>query len=275
MTALVQIGNLGRGLLGLLTALGLVALAALVVHESNAAEPVLPFRLWRNREVALCNFASLALGAIVISVGGFLPTYVQGVMGYSPSVAGIAFGATSIAWAFASFLAASIMIRTSFRASATIGGAAILAGNAILVAMTPSSGALWAATGAFVIGFGLGFCNTTYLVAVQAAATRSERGAVTSSNLFMRIVGQSVGAAIFGAVINIGIASYDPHLASLAERLMDPGIRGTFHGGDLAHLSATLGLALRNVYVIAALIGVAMLILGLRFPARPPTDDPA
>jgi EmrB/QacA subfamily drug resistance transporter len=275
MTALVQIGKLGRGLLALLTALGLVALAALVVHESNAAEPVLPFRLWRNREVALCNFASLALGAIVISVGGFLPTYVQGVMGYSPSVAGIAFGATSIAWAFASFLAASIMIRTSFRASATIGGAAILAGNAILVAMTPSSGALWAATGAFVIGFGLGFCNTTYLVAVQAAATRSERGAVTSSNLFMRIVGQSVGAAIFGAVINIGIASYDPHLASLAERLMDPGIRGTFHGGDLAHLSATLGLALRNVYVIAALIGVAMLILGLRFPARPPTDDPA
>jgi hypothetical protein len=36
-----------------------------------------------------------------------------------------------------------------------------------------------------------------------------------------------------------------------------------------------LGMALRNVYVIGLLVGIAMLILGLRFPARPPTDDPA
>lgn len=275
MTALVQLGHLSLGSLGLLAAIGLAALAALVVHEGRVAEPVLPFRLWRNAEVALCNFASLAMGAIVISVAGFLPTYVQGVMGYSPSVAGIAFGATSITWAFASFLAASIMIRTSFRLAATIGGAAIAVGNAVLVAMTPSSGALWAAMGAGVIGFGLGFCNTTYLVAVQSAATKNERGAVTSSNLFMRIVGQSVGAAIFGAVVNIGIAMYDPHLASVAERLMDPAVRSTFHGDDLTKLTSALALALRNVYIIGASIGLAMLVLGRRFPGRPPTDDPA
>jgi MFS family permease len=273
MTALVQIGNLDRVILAVLIVVGLAALAALVVHEGKVAEPVLPFRLWRNREVALCNFASLALGAIVISVGGFLPSYVQGVMGYSPSIAGIAFGATSVTWAVASFVAAAVMIRTSFRFAATIGGASIVAGNAILIAMTPSSGALWAATGAGIIGFGLGFCNTTYLVAVQAAAAKSERGAVTSSNLFMRIVGQAVGAALFGAVINIAIAILDPRLASLAERLMDPGVRDTFHGGDLAHLTSTLALALRNVYIIGALIGVAMLLLGRRFPALPPSDD--
>jgi hypothetical protein len=86
-------------------------------------------------------------------------------------------------------------------------------------------------------------------------------------------VGQAVGAALFGAVINIAIAILDPRLASLAERLMDPGVRDTFHGGDLAHLTSTLALALRNVYIIGALIGVAMLLLGRRFPALPPSDD--
>jgi EmrB/QacA subfamily drug resistance transporter len=273
MTALVQIGHLDRKVLGMLIAVALAALTALVVQERKVTEPILPFRLWRNREVALCNFASLAMGAIVISVGGFLPSYVQGVMGYSPSVAGIALGATSIAWAFASFLAASIMIRTSFRFAATIGGASIVVGSAVLVAMTPSSAALWAAAGASVIGFGLGFCNTTYLVAVQAAAPKSERGAITSSNLFMRTVGQSVGAAIFGAVINIGIAIYDPRLANVAERLMDPSVRSTFHGTDLIHLTSPLALAIRNVFIIDSLIGVAMLVLGRRFPAHPPTDD--
>jgi EmrB/QacA subfamily drug resistance transporter len=273
MTALVQLGHLDRMILGALIAIGLVALTALVVHEGKVAEPVLPFKLWRNPEVALCNFASLALGAIVISVSGFLPTYVQGVMGYSATVAGVAFGATSVMWAVASFLAASVMIRTSFRFAATIGGAVIVVGNAILIAMSPSSGALWAATGAGVIGFGLGFCNTTYLVAVQAAAAKSERGTVTASNLFMRIVGQAIGAALFGAVINVAIAILDPRLASLAERLMDPGIRGTFHGDDLTHLASTLALALRNVYIVGAVVGVVMVLLGRRFPALPPADD--
>jgi EmrB/QacA subfamily drug resistance transporter len=273
MTALVQLGHLEHDILGALIAVALVALFALVVHERKVAEPILPFRLWQNRDVALCHFASLAMGAIVISVGGFLPSYVQGVMGYSPSVAGIVFGASSIAWAAASFISATIMIRTSFRFAATVGGAAIVTGNAILIAMTPSSGALWAAAGASAIGFGLGFCNTTYLVAVQAAAEKSQRGVVTSANLFMRIVGQSLGAAIFGAVINVGIAMYDPRLASVAEHLMDPNIRGAFHGEDLSHLTSTLALALRNVYVIGAIIGIALVLLGRRFPAVPPTDD--
>jgi EmrB/QacA subfamily drug resistance transporter len=273
MTALVQIEHLDRWVLAVLFVVGLLTFSGLIIHERKVAEPVLPFRLWRNRVIALCNFASLALGAIVISIGGFLPTYVQGVMGYSPSVAGIAFGATSIAWAVASFVAGAIMIRTSFRFSATVGGAAIVLGSALLIGMTPSSGALWAAAGASAVGFGLGFCNTTYLVAVQAAAARTERGAATASNMFMRIVGQSVGAAIYGAVINIGIAILDPRFATVTDRLMDPNMRGAFQGDDLAHLTSTLALAIRNVFIISALVGVAMLLLGRQFPAHPPIDD--
>jgi EmrB/QacA subfamily drug resistance transporter len=273
MTALVQIGHLDRVILGVLIVLGLVTLTVLAIYEGKVAEPILPFRLWRNREVALCNFASLSMGAIVISAGGFLPTYVQGAMGYSASVAGIVFGATSVTWALAAFVAAAVMIRTSYRFSAIIGATAIVIGNAILIAMSPSSGPFWAAAGASAIGLGLGFCNTTYLVAVQSAVARSERGAATSSNLFMRIVGQAIGAAIFGAAINIGIAILDPRLADMAERLMDPGIRSTFHGEELTHLTSTLALALRNVYIIGALIGVIMVLLGRRFPAFPPSDD--
>lgn len=273
MTALVQIGHLDYWIVGLLFVTGVIALSGLVILEGKVAEPVLPLRLWRRPEIALCNFASLAMGAIVISISGFLPTYVQGVMGYGPTVAGIAFGTTSVMWAVASFAAGAIMIRTSFRTAATIGGAAILIGSLILIAMMPSSGPLWAAAGASAVGLGLGFCNTTYLVAVQAAATKEERGAATSANLFMRIVGQALGAALFGAIINVGIAILDPRLASIAENLMDPNLRAGFHDQELAHLTSTLGQALRNVYIAAALIGLVMLLLGRRFPARPPIDD--
>jgi EmrB/QacA subfamily drug resistance transporter len=273
MTALVQIGNLDPRIVIACGVFGIVAFVALLNHERKVAEPVLPLKLWRIPAIAFCNFGSLGMGAIVIGVSGFLPTYVQGVMGYSPSVAGIAFAGTSVCWALASFAAAAVIIRTSFRFSAIIGGAGIVLGSAILIAMTPSSGPVWAGIGASVTGIGLGFCNTTFLVAVQSAAAKSERGAATSSNLFMRIVGQSIAAAVFGAVINVGIAIYDPQLAHVAERLMDPAIRGTFGAEELVHLTSTLSLALRNVYILSAVIGIAMLLIGRKLPAIPATDD--
>ncbi len=273
MTALVQIGSLDRWIIAACGIFGVSAFVALLAHERRVPEPILPLKLWRTRAIALCNFGSLGMGAIVIGVSGFLPTYVQGVMGYSASVAGIAFAGTSVCWAFASFAAAAVIIRTSFRFSAVIGAAGIVLGSAILIAMTPASGPLWAGIGASMMGIGLGFCNTTYLVAVQSAAAKSERGAATSSNMFMRIVGQSVGAAVFGAVINVGIAIFDPQLAHVAERLMDPAIRGSFSGDELAHLTSTLALALRNVYILSAVIGVAMLLIGQKLPAVPATDD--
>jgi EmrB/QacA subfamily drug resistance transporter len=273
MTALVQIGSLNRWILIGCGAFGVVTFVALLVHERKVPEPVLPLKLWRTPAIARCNFSSLCMGAIVISISGFLPTYVQGVMGYSASVAGIAFAGTSVAWAFASFAAAAVLIRTSFRVSAMIGGTGIVLGCAILIAMTPSSGPVWAGIGAAVAGTGLGFCNVTYLVAVQFAASKEERGAATSSNLFMRIVGQSVAAAMFGAIVNVGIAIYDPQLADVVERLMDPAIRNTFPADQLAHLTSTLALALRNVYILSAVIGAVMVLIGRTLPAVPATDD--
>src|SRR6202012_1970254 len=108
----------------------------------------------------------------------------------------------SVAWAIASFAAAAILIRTSFRVSAMIGGAGIVLGSVILIAMTPSSGPVWAGIGAAGTGTGLGFCNVTYLVAVQSAAAKAERGVATSSNLFMQLLGQCGPAIAFGALAN-------------------------------------------------------------------------
>ena len=87
--------------------------------------------------------------------------------------------------------------------------------------------------------FGLGFCNTTYLVSVQAAVDWQDRGGATSSNMFMRIVGQSVGAALFGAMVNIGL-----------------------------RLGASMPHALGNIYILSCILGLVALGLALCWPAR-------
>src|SRR6478736_2613885 len=170
MLAMIQAAQLAVWLLAVLAAVGVAALWLLVRHERHAPAPMLPIRFWTNRVIALGNFGSFAIGAVMMSVTGFLPTYLQGVMGRGTSAIGAAVAAMSISWAVASVLAGRLMLRTSYRASAMLGGTMLALGSAVLVLMTPQSSVAWAVLGALLVGIGMGSCNTTYLVSVQGAA---------------------------------------------------------------------------------------------------------
>jgi EmrB/QacA subfamily drug resistance transporter len=242
MMAMIQAGRLGGWELAALIVIGVGALAALVRHERHVPAPILPIRFWSNRIIALGNFGSFSIGMVMMSVTGFLPIYVQAVMGRDPTVTGIVLGSMSVSWAVASILSGRLMIRTNYRTSAMLGGAMLALGSVVLVTMTASSGPAWAAAGAFCVGIGMGCCNTTYLVSVQGAAALRERGAATASNMFMRIVGQASGAALFGALVNAVVVQHAPEPAALAS-------------------------ALRNVHIVGAAVGLAVFWLGTRLPA--------
>src|SRR5204862_3206669 len=164
-----------------------------------------PLALWRRRVVALCNAAGFGASAAMMAVSALLPIFVQGVMGCSPTVTGIVIGAHSVSWMFAAFAAGRLMIRTSYRLTAAIGGISLVAGCAILLMMEPAGGALLPTAGSFLIGIGMGFCNTTFLVSIQGEVDFHERGAATGSQMFMRMIGMSLGAALFGAIVNFGV----------------------------------------------------------------------
>jgi len=267
MLAMIQLAQLPAWLLLALVVVGISALWLLVRHERHAPAPMLPIRFWSNRVIALGNFGSFAIGAVMMSVTGFLPTYLQGVMGRGTSAIGAAVAAMSISWAVASLLAGRLMLHAGYRASAMLGGAMLALGSVVLVAMSPHSSPAWAVLGALVVGIGMGSCNTTYLVSVQGAAVLRERGAATASNMFMRIVGQSTGAALYGALVNAGLLHYAPHAERIAGRLMEPSLRGALGPVELASLTEAMAAALRNVHIVAAVVGLIVLFLGSRLPA--------
>jgi MFS family permease len=250
-----------------LTAGGALALIALAANEKHAAEPIFPAALWRNRVIALGNLGGFTNGALIMAVGGYLPTYVQGAMGGSVLSAGLALGASSMSWAFASFAAGRLMVRTSYRLVAVVGALWLVAGSLLLVTLEPGRGLAWAITGSFVIGIGMGFCNTAFVVAIQASVGWTERGVATSSYMFMRIVGQSVGAAMFGAVLNFGLSRHAPEAGDLINRLLDPGLRRSLGTAELAHLSDAIASSLHLVYIIAGLAALVTLVLACALPA--------
>jgi EmrB/QacA subfamily drug resistance transporter len=268
MFALVQVGDGDRFFLALLTVGGAASLATLALHERRAAEPMLPLTLWRNRVVAVGCLAGFFNGALMMAVSGFLPTYVQGAMGRNAAAAGVVLAESSVSWAFASMAAGRLMIRTSYRLAASIGGVTLVVGSLVLITLTPESSLVLASTGAFLLGVGMGFCNTAFIVSIQASVGWAERGVATSATMFMRIVGNSVGAAVFGAILNFGVYHKLPEAGDAVNRLMTPAGRQSLGASEIARLTEAVGSSLHVVYIIAGLVAVVSLILALALPAR-------
>ncbi|MFL5268406.1 MAG: MDR family MFS transporter [Stellaceae bacterium] len=269
MLALVQVGNAaGTVTIVALAAGGIAALWALAIHERGAAEPILPLRLWRDRVIAIGSLSGFTGGMVMMSINAFLPVYVQGAMGGSPAAAGLALGAASVSWTFASVAGGRLMIRTSYRLAATVGGVALIAGTLVLINLGPSSNLLWAGLGSLLIGVGMGFCNTSFLVSTQARVGWNERGMATSSIMFMRIVGNSVGAAVFGAILNFGVNRRIPGAGDAVNRLLEPVARQSLGAAEIARLSEAVAGSLHVVYIVASLVAFVSLLLALALPAR-------
>jgi len=281
MVALVQFRSLDSVTLALLAGGGLLALGVLVVHERRAPEPMVPLALWGRRIIAVGNLGALTIGAIMMGPIAFLPTYVQGAMGYGPAAAGSVIAAMSISWAFASVAAGRLMVRTSYRRAAQVGAVMLVAGSAVLIALEPARGPLWAGTGAFLIGIGMGYCNTAFVVSVQASVAWRERGVATSSVLFMRTVGQSLGAALFGALFNFGLYGRIGEVGDAVDRLMEPTLRRSLDAVEIARLVEAIGDSLHGVYLIVGVLSVIALVLPLWMPSgfgprqqvAPPTPE--
>jgi MFS family permease len=265
--ALVQAGNLGGSGVTVVAGIAAAAFLGLAIQERRAAEPIVPFALWRNRVIALANLGTFGTGMAMMGVSAFLPAYVQGVMGKSPAVAGLALGCQSFSWTFGTILAARLMVRSSYRAAASVGGMTLVVGAGLLALLQPTSGIGWAVTGSLVMGFGIGFCNPAFLVSTQASVDWGQRGVATGSVMFMRILGSSLGSALFGAIVNLAVAARVKGAGDAVNRLLQPGLRGSLGAAEVARLSAAVAAGVHQAYLVLVLVAALTLAVSLCFPA--------
>jgi hypothetical protein len=144
----------------------------------------------------------------------------------------------------------------------------LVAGSLVLVGLTPARGVPWATAGSLVMGVGMGLCNTAFIVSIQAAVPWGKRGAATSTCLFLRFIGQAVGAAAFGAVLNATILSRAPDAVHSVDRLLEPTLRRTLEPVEQARLIELVAAGLHNAYWLACVLSVVTLLLVLFLPAR-------
>jgi EmrB/QacA subfamily drug resistance transporter len=275
MMLVVQAQNLSAPVCAALFGIGALALAMLVIQERRAQDPIVPFKLWRRRIMAVANCGALAIGTLLLCVVAFLPTYVQGVMGRSPTFAGTAVAIVSVSWSCGTISSSRVMVKTSFRVAGIVGALLLMSGTALLIMLDRQSTFITLAPAALLIGLGMGFCNQTFLLVIQGAVDWSERGVATASFLFLRTIGQALGAAIGGAILNFGIARYAPAAGDALEKLLQPSQRATLGAETIERLSQAIAGALHQVYVIAGVLAVLALAMSLLLPARLSAPEPA
>jgi EmrB/QacA subfamily drug resistance transporter len=268
--------------------------AAAVRVEQRAAEPVVPGWVWRERVVAGSNLGYIALGLLVIGPSTFLPTFAQTVLGYGAVAAGFVLATMSVSWPLAAALCSRLYLRIGFRDTALLGAVISAAGVALFLVL-PFAPSVWAVVAStFVLGAGLGLVSTPLVVGVQSSVPRERRGVATGSLMFCRFLGQSLGAAVFGAIVNGTLQSrLDDAPAAVASSLphevdaVEPAVLGhRLGGGALRYLREALDAATHHVYagltVVAVLAVLALLVLPRRFPVLdqapaepgPPADGP-
>ena len=52
----------------------------LIRQERHAPEPLFPLALWQSRVIVAGNIGGLVIGAAMMGISAFLPTFIQGVM---------------------------------------------------------------------------------------------------------------------------------------------------------------------------------------------------
>lgn len=254
----------------LLFILFLIGLTAFIFQEKRALDPVVPLSIWQHPTIMIANLASLTTGTVLMGVTTFLPTYVQGVMNRSPMEAGFVLAMMSIGWPLASTLASKIMLKIGFRTTALIGGLIIVAGALFFVVLKPEYGPIWAGTGSFLIGTGMGLTTTTFIVSVQSSVDWKQRGVATASNMFMRTLGTTIGASLLGGILNTRLLTfYNQHPQQtelgldldLTNEVLDPDKRSNLSDEVVNIVKEGLTISLQTVYTGVLILAVISFII--------------
>ncbi|WP_404462062.1 MDR family MFS transporter [Sutcliffiella horikoshii] len=258
-----------------LIALAVITFIFFILQEKRAKDPMMPFDIWQERSILIANTTSLTTGVMLIGISSFLPAFVQGVMERPPIVAGFTLTTMSIGWPIAAMIAGRLLLKIGFRTTSIIGGVALILGSIIFMTLSPDDGPVWAAFGSFMIGVGMGFSTTAFIVSIQSTVPWQKRGVATASNMFMRTLGSTIGAALLGGILNSRIQEHlrengalDQFSLDSTTLLLNEEQRNQLSESMRVLLQDGLTSALQTVYLVVAGFAVISFLLILLLPKK-------
>ncbi|WP_456826781.1 MDR family MFS transporter [Cellulomonas sp. P5_E12] len=183
--------------------IGVLGIAAFILAERYAkADAILPLYLFRNRTFSVGAGANTVIGLGMFGGLATLPLYLQIVKGQSPTEAGLTLIPFTLGIMAGSIVAGQTTSRTGRYKIFPVAGTILMGTGALLFSRLESGTTLpFVFAVSVLFGLGLGFTMQPLVLAVQNAVQVRDMGVATSSSLFFRQMGGTLGTAVFLSVL--------------------------------------------------------------------------
>jgi EmrB/QacA subfamily drug resistance transporter len=193
--------------------LGAIAAAVLLIglfalQEQRSHEPLLPVEMLRE-PVVVAGAACWGVAAMCqIGTIAYVPLFVQGVIGASATSSGVILSPFILGAVISSVLAGQVVARTGhYRTNLLLGPIVQGIGMTLLWRMGINTSRTRATVDMFVTGIGMGLMMPVFVIAAQNAVPSRMLGSTTAFMQFVRALGTTLGAAVFGVIVNQGLPS--------------------------------------------------------------------
>ena len=165
-------------------------------------DAILPLYLFRNRTFSVGSAANLVIGLGMFGGLATLPLYLQIVRGQSPTEAGLTLIPFTVGIMTGSVVAGQTTSRTGrYKIFPVIGTALMVVGALAFSRLGADTPFAQIFASSIVFGLGLGLTMQPLVLAVQNAVPVRDMGVATSSSLFFRQMGGTLGTAVFLSVL--------------------------------------------------------------------------
>ncbi len=200
------------------------SLIALIMVERRVKEPIIQLNFFKNRNFTLIMAIALLHGAAFLGSILYLTQFNQQVFGASPTQSGLMLLPMIAGLMVASITAGQLVSRTGKYKALIVGGFVLMTIMiGLLTTLNPDTSYLYEAIIMVFLGLGIGVALPVMNIAVQNEFSQKDLGAATSSSQLFRSLGSTIGTAVFGSLLTIGIATSlgdmkdDPYIQTLKQ----------------------------------------------------------
>lgn len=227
-----------------LFALAVVALVAFVSIEQRVDTPMVDFSFFRSRQFVGASSVGFIVSFGMMAVFFFTALYMQNILGYSALQAGVRFLPMTLVLVVMGPLAGRLTDRIGPKPLLVTGMLIVGASQIWQSFLTADTGFGFLLPSFILLGVGIGLVMSPMTTAAMNSVDRTKAGVASGVLSMGRMVGSSLGVAIFGAIVaGVGRSKLDQSLPAMPtaarDRLAESLGGGGVAGGPPRVVSAT------------------------------------
>lgn len=256
--------------------LGLIILIFFFKHEAHDSNPVIPISMFKNKALVGDLLLFTFTWGAFLAINTYMPMWAQGLLGTTALIGGMTLIPNSIADTIGTLVVNPLKARFSDRGLILMAIICMLISSLAMV-LVPSDTNFWIITLiATFSGFGVGFIFVLLQVKVQIDAGEKDMAPATSLSYLIRILAQTVMAAIYGVIMNMalanGVANNKGITMSMMNKLSDAKSAASLPSNLLPTMRQIFYTGLRGIMLCSTILLVVSIWLNFHYNKKKNLD---